>query len=259
MPLFKDLVDMSHLYKVARVVEVEKNFSLKKLYQHGSIVDLKAKIAEEATRKAKILQDIIGEIGSKDYKNSDSLINSVSQIQVWVKDNIKKLSNRDRELRDMLMHLAGLCSRIRNHLNKTISNDMEKVGLIGHSGRKAGYQFKETEHPRGTGGKFSPGGIAGKVSTGKKISGHQYMTVEGGRKLPSYDIIGGRRVGRGIKVVPEEPSMATARMLGHVTRGMYERTTTDPCKAGFAAAGKVSEAQNRYIVMIESLTAASWK
>jgi len=245
-PLFSDMVNMGHLYKMVDVMNRDNNY-LGKLEQKGSISDLKQKLSIEATEKIQTLNNILNVM--EHSKNKEALINSVDGIHTWAKDNIKKLKpESDRELLDVLMHMSGLCQRLKNKLDV---NKLQKAGIAGRSGRKPGYAFKDMEHPRGPGGTFqSKGGVTNLPP--KSPTGHQFIQTERGVKLPSYDIVGGKRVGRGIKVTPSEPSMAAARMLGHITQGVYTRTTTDPFKAGLVSAVKVSERQNRDIVEREA-------
>ena len=243
-PLFKDIVDMDHLYKVVNSIN-RGGVNISKLRQEGSVSDLKQQLSIQAQEKVRILTNILNVMDRAE--NKENLLNSCTQIHTWVKDNIKKLKHgSDQQLIDIMMHMSGICNRIKNH----IDGGIHKAGVAGRSGRKPGYSFQSTEHPRGQGGRFGSKGGAHDLK--KPLMQHQGFRTEGGKNLPSYDIVGGKRVGRGIKVVPSEPSMAAARMLGHTMQGAYARATTDPFKAGLVASSKVAEQQNRDIVARES-------
>ena len=240
MPKFKSLVDLDLLYDIAKNNKERSN--VKKLLQESDLITTDRRIMEEAHTKLNELHRIVKDMsaGKLDY---DVMENVVPEMISWADENVVKTRNKNiwKILKKMKYMAKSIMSR--GDVGK-----MEKAGIPGRSGRQKGYRFDATKHPRDESGQFKPKGKSGK---GKK--GQEYRVTETGRLLPHYDIVEGKRVGRGIQRVPERFTPAMARIGGHIVSSAIERATGEPIKAGQMAASRVRSKHKRELGVREAL------
>jgi len=240
MQKFKSMVDIDLLYDVVKNDKEKKR--MRKLLQESTLITNDRRILDEAYTKMSELQSMLKQM-STGKLDDDEISNVVPGIISWANDNVVKSS--DKKIKGILLKIKVTAKGI---LSKSNFKKLEKAGAKGRSGRQKGYAFNSTKHPRGPAGKFRSKGQAG---SGKK--GQEYRVTETGKTLPHYDIVEGKRVGRGIKRVPERFTPAVARIAGHVVSSAVERATGEPIKAGQMAASRVRSKHRREIGIREAL------
>lgn len=240
MPKFRSMVDIGLLYK--RVEQGEEHHRLVKLMQNCNLTTIERRIMSEAMEKTHILQEIIIGISKGEFTKDDAE-NVLPPMIMWAKENIRKAT--ESKAKKSIIRIKKLARNLLNrfkHIDK-----LAKAGKSGRSGRQKGYRFDPTKHPRGSGGKFKSKGQAG--ATGKVGP----RVTETGKQLPSYDIVGGERVGRGIQRVPKRFGPAAARIAGHAVSGAFSRATGEPVKAASMATKQVRSKHRREKAIKEAL------
>lgn len=216
---------------------------MKKIVAHSDLTDLDRNLSKEVFQKINLLKHaVVGMANGKFTK--DDANNIIVPIMQWIKVNMKKTGNIK-----IIKSLKNLYLFAYSAMNKSEEIDkLAKVGLPGRSGRKPGYKFEEHEHSRGPGGKFAP-----KASGDRPYHPAEHIRTGSGKRLPSYRIEEGKRVGRGITSVPSDFTPAAVRMLGHIGTGMTEQAISEPVASAQRASSEVRSRQSREIAQAEAL------
>lgn len=239
---FDSSIDMKFLLESSGYWSIEKG--IKKLTAHSDLTDLDKTLSQEVLVKVNQIKHIVLGLSNGDVTGEQAK-NIIVPTITWIKINMARTPNEK-----IKKHLKELYLMAYSTLNKLEEvGKLAKVGLPGRSGRKAGYKFEETKHPRGGGGKFSSKPSSG--AAGVPIGRH--VRTSTGRALPSYEIVGGKRVGRGVTDVPSELGPATTRILGHIGSGMAEQALGEPIKAAQMASAAIRGKQARDSAQVEAL------